>query len=384
MNKKKKKVLVGMSGGVDSSVTACLLKQEGYEVVGVHMRFWVEQLPAESVINGKLTAGDTHRENRCCSIESWENAAKVCKQLGIDFKVLNLEEEFKEEIVDYYLKEQSMLLTPNPCVECNRRIKFGKFLELLPQFEADFVATGHYVSIIKNTVGDKNIYELHAASDQGKDQSYFLYTLTQEKLARILFPLGQYNKTQVREMAKKFGIDFINQKPESQNLCFIPEKDPHPFLQRNLDPGLFRHGPIKTTEGIIIGEHQGLPFYTIGQRKGIGIGGLKNNGATDAEPWYVVGFNKKENALIVGGKESLYSQSLILDGITFIGDSVEGNVDVKIRYRGIAQPASLKLLSRSRAEVQFEKPVRAVTPGQSAVFYRGSQVLGGGIISVLK
>ncbi len=408
----KKKVLVGMSGGIDSSVTACLLQKQGYEVVGVHMRFW-----SEKDIEDKI-----RRENRCCSIESWELAAEIAKKIGIEFHVLDVEKEFKETIVDYYLTDIKNGNTPNPCIECNRRIKFGAFLELMERMGADYVATGHYVRRVERQIAEdcapadksadgedgntrgksKTKYELWTAADKAKDQSYFLYTLTQEKLAHTLFPLGEYTKPEVRKMAAEFGIDFINKKKESQDICFIPEETPGPFLQRNLDKSAFEPGPIMSVDGVRLGMHRGLPLYTIGQRKGIGLGGIK--GDAEGEPWYVTGADVANNTLIVGKEKDLYKKSVRLKEVTFIDEPIEGDLEVKIRYRSVACAAKLQLdlensqnsfgvglpgqtgdsfgasLKAQTGILEFANPQRAVTAGQSAVFYRGEQVIGGGVM----
>ena len=367
-----KKVLVGMSGGIDSSVAACLLKEQGFEVLGVHLRFWSEPGSENKI----------HRiENKCCSIESWELAAEVAKKIGIQFKVIDLAEEFKEKIVDYYLEESSRYLTPNPCVECNRYIKFGKFLEATADLNADFIATGHYIKkhTIVNPDGSET-YKLYEAEDHQKDQSYFLYTLTQEKLKKVLFPLGDYQKSEVRELAVKYGIDFMRKKKESQNLCFIPEKESYHFLQRNLDEKYFQKGPIITVTGQEIGVHEGLPRYTIGQRKGIGIGGISGN--TNAEPWFVVGFDQSKNALIVGHEAELHTKNVSLRKVTFTNEPISGQIKTKIRYRSLSKEAILDNvdLINKTANLTFDIPERAVTPGQSAVFFINNELCGGGVI----
>lgn len=366
-----KKVLIGMSGGIDSSVAACLLKEQGYEVTGVHMRFWHEPVT-------EVEAGLIKPENKCCSIESWEIAAEVAKKINIPFLVFDLEKEFKDEIVDYYLDEQKNANTPNPCVECNRRIKFGKFLELMEKQGADFVATGHYLQKTLSQCEGHEVYELHVARDLQKDQSYFLYTLNQEKLAHVLFPLGPYTKPEVRHLAVKFGVDFINKKKESQNLCFISEKDPKYFLQRNLHKSDFKPGPIFSVEGRLMGNHVGLPAYTIGQRKGIGIGG--QSGDSEKNPWYVVGMERGRNALIIGKEKDLYASRVTLKKISFVNNSVQGKIQAKIRFRSFPADAMLQLGEEGTATVLFDHPQRAVTPGQSMVFYAGDLMLGGGVI----
>jgi len=334
-----------MSGGVDSSVAAAILKEQGYDVVGVFMKFWQE--------SGK------GRENTCCSAEARADAQKVAGKLGIPFYVIDARKEFKKYVVDYFIEEYKKGKTPNPCVECNRWIKFGDFLlNKLLTFKADYIATGHYVRI-----KDK---KLLIAKDKQKDQSYFLWTLTQKQLNKILFPIGDYEKSEIRKMAKKWDLPVYDKK-ESQEVCFIA-KDVKSFL----------HGQIKTKTGDIIdangkkvGKHEGLAYYTIGQRKGIKIGG--------GMPFYVVEKDLKNNTLIVAQSdfnEALFKKEMIVKKINWI-HSVKFPLKckVKIRYLTKAVPSTIH-----KNKVVFNKPQRAVTSGQSAVFYKGNQVLGGGII----
>jgi len=361
-----------MSGGVDSSVTACLLMQQGYEVIGIHLRFWVDPIaPIENT-------ADPFPENKCCTLEGLAKTRKMADKLGIPFYVLNFEEPFKEKIVDYFIEGYKSGITPNPCVECNRNIKFGLLLEKMNELGAKYIATGHYARITKDPDG---ILKLHAAKDKTKDQSYFLYTLTQEKLKHILFPIGEYEKTQVREMAKNFGIDEMNNQKESQNLCFFPEKTQGPFLKRHLPKTAFKPGQILTSKGEIIGHHTGLPNYTIGQRKGLGIGGMKGFEHMEGKGWYVTGLDKTKNAVIVGPENELYSEKLTVGDLSFVsGNAPAGalQIEAKIRSRSFRQPAVLTI--NKKAEVHFTRPQRAITPGQSVVFYDGDTVIGGGII----
>lgn len=395
MSKKGKKVLVGMSGGVDSSVAACLLLRQGYEVVGVHMKYWAEE---EDPIND----GDKPATNKCCTVESALKAIFVCKKLKIPLLIFDFRKEFKSGIVDHYVSATGKGLTPNPCIECNRTIKFGLFLDKMKELGADFVATGHYARIGKSGMGNRARYELYEGADKDKDQSYFLYTLTQQKLRHILFPLGGLTKGEVRKLAVKFGLEEINEQKESQNLCFLPDGSRDSFLRRHLGIKIMRSGPIINGEGAVLGKHCGLPSYTIGQRKGICIGG--------GPPLFVVGSDYKKNTLFVGGEDDLYKKNAMLTDVSFVAgkppsdtgkDSVGvGRVYAKIRYRHKAVPALLKMVpankngkepksissrrssgQKTRAEVIFETPQRAVAPGQSVVFYRDEEVIGGGIIT---
>ncbi len=398
---KKQKVLVGMSGGVDSSVTACLLKEQGYEVIGIHLKFWVDPTVFSEEENQKFP------QNKCCTLEGLARTRQIAARLGIPFYVLNFEEIFKEQVVDFFIQGYAQGITPNPCIECNRTVKFGLFLQKMEELGADFIATGHYARIKKIETGatattrtkadasadPKFHYELHTAKDTAKDQSYFLYTLTQEKLKHILFPIGDYTKTEVRQLAEKFGIKEVNQQKESQNLCFFPESKHGPFLQRYLKKHAFEHGPILTTAGQQVGTHQGLPNYTIGQRKGLGIGGIKGMENEEGNPWYVIRIDRARNALIVGRDTELFSSTFKAHTLNFIDEehmrknfTEPKKLQAKIRYRFPAQDAEVSLQidsanpDQSSALIKFSRPQRAITPGQSVVFYDGDKVLGGGII----
>ncbi len=379
MSFNKKKVLVGMSGGVDSSVTACLLKEQGYEVIGIHLRFWVDP-------NVFL---DEEREkfpqNKCCTLEGLVRTRQVAHKLGIPFYVLNFEEPFKTNVVDFFVEGYGQGITPNPCIECNRTIKFGLFLEKMKSLGADYIATGHYAR--KRTFADGN-HQLLTAKDVTKDQSYFLYTLTQEKLDHVLFPIGEYTKQEVRELARKFNIDEVNHQKESQNLCFFPERTHGPFLKRYLQQQKFTPGPIITREGKIIGQHTGLPNYTIGQRKGLGIGGIKDD---DGTPWFVIRLDSYLNHLVVGKEKDLYQTALRATNLSYVsGKPIKEMTRLQAKIRSLfpKQPAIFEARERKNdneeAIITFEKPQRAITPGQSIVFYDNEVVLGGGIIENTK
>ncbi len=380
--KNAQKIVVAMSGGVDSSAAAALLKKAGFDVIGVFMKFWAAphhfdgtseatlKSSTNRTLNDKLALYQSGGEwNRCCSPEAETRARKVAKILKIPFYVFNFEKEFKKRIVDYFLQGYKKGITPNPCVVCNKEIKFGLLLEKALALGADYVATGHYVR--KKKKGAKLL--LLKAKDKAKDQSYFLWQLNQKQLKRILFPIGDYTKEQVRKLAKKFKLPVLNIH-ESMEICFIPDKL-EDFLKRHIKtkPGL-----ILTTEGKKIGEHQGLPFYTIGQRKGIELPG---------GPYYVVKKDKKKNVLIVASvlkDESLWSKTLTVENINWISGKAPKlplKIKAQIRYRH--QPA-LATISRNLAKtysLKFKAGQRAITPGQSAVFYKGDELLGGGIIS---
>ncbi len=365
-----KRVLVGMSGGVDSSVAALLLREQGCEVIGVTLNLWSYEDRQEPY-------------NECCSLE----VRTVAHQLGIEHHFIDAGREFKERVVDAFLAEHAQGRTPSPCGRCNRLVRFPILLELADRFGCDYLATGHHARIVV----EAGIYYLLTGRDPLKDQSYFLYGLTQEQLRRILFPVGDLLKSEVWQIAKENNL-VSARKAESMDLCFIPRGDYRAYLRAKLD-GVVRPGEIIDTSGRVVGRHEGLAFYTIGQRQGLGIALGKRV--------YVVGFDYEKNRLIVGDESALLSEGLIATDVNCIvpgaltpplgrpssvlrdgrGAGGEGlPIEVKIRYRSPRVPATLTLLDDRRVRVRFAQPQRAVTPGQIAVFYEGQRVLGGGII----
>lgn len=351
----QKTVIVGLSGGVDSSVTAMLLSEAGYRVIGVFLHFWSD--PTTTVT----------KANKCCSIETMLQARKVADKLGIAFYSLDLSEVFKQKVVDYFLSAYSQGWTPNPCIMCNRDIKFGAVLDAFETFGADYWATGHYAKI----VNEDGVSKLFQPRDLDKDQTYFLHALTQDKLQRTLFPLGDHLKSEVRELATKLQVEhYGGTYRESQNLCFYAEAEPDAFLERNLPPELQQPGEIRTREGKVLGTHRGLFHYTVGQRRGIEI--------PADQAYYVVGVDLPSNSLIVGAKDDLLSTDCQLSSVTLtrpVSPDELHDLDVKVRYSKTSVKAAL-----DGSTLRFSEPVRAVTPGQHAVFYRAGECLGGGII----
>ena len=345
---KKKRVLAAMSGGVDSSAAAALLIEQGYDVIGATM----------------LLFGD--------STASADDARKVTDKLGIPHHVFDMRSAFKENVVNYFISEYQKGHTPNPCIECNKYLKFGELWQKAQELGCDYIATGHYASITENA----GLHYLSKAENKAKDQSYFLYTLNQELLSHIIFPLSGFtDKEAVRQIAQKYDLP-VAQKSESQDICFIPEGDTKKFLLEN-KPGLKKSGDIVFAQtGATIGKHDGTAFYTIGQRKGLGIAWK--------EPLYVTDILADENIIIVDTNENTFASSLVAQNLSFIANKpAKGQslpVKAKIRYAHKEQPALLTMLDDNTARVDFETAQRAITKGQSVVFYEGDNVLGGGTI----
>jgi tRNA-specific 2-thiouridylase len=353
-------VVVAMSGGVDSSVAAALLVEQGYNCIGVMMRLWAEVAAGE---------GST---NKCCSLESVNDARQVADSLGIPFYLINVEQPFKQRVVDFFIEGYSQGLTPNPCIECNRHIRFDYLLNYARRLGADFLATGHYARLRRSPNGQVQL--LKAVDDQ-KDQSYVLSVMGQDELRSVLFPLGEYTKPQVRQLAAERGLP-IASKHDSMDLCFIADDDYRRFL-RDWATQAMRPGPILDRVGHLWGEHAGLPGYTIGQRKGLGISGA-------AEPLFVVELDHQRNALIVGTAAELGRDCLIASGVNWTMDQpVEpgAHAQCKIRYKAQAIDCVLYPTTNGEVEVRFAEMLRGVTPGQGAVFYDGDIVLGGGSIA---
>ena len=349
-----------MSGGVDSSVAAALLQQQGYEVIGMMLRLWSE--PGREA------------SNRCCTPAAMSIARRVAGQLGIPFYAVDAQESFRNIVVQYFLDGYAAGGTPNPCLACNRQIRWEFLLERALALGADYMATGHYVRLVRE---DSQLVRLFEAVDKHKDQSYVLHVLNQDKLNHALFPLGELTKPEVRQIAADLKQPAATSK-ESQDLCFLAGQDYREFLQR-YQPQLANSGPILDRAGNQLGEHDGLVNYTIGQRKGLGIAA--------AEPMYVLSKDQANNALIVGFANELGSRELLTETVNWLsGDPPKQtfNANVKIRYSASKASARVTPLPDGRAQVEFVDPVRDITPGQAAVFYVNGEVLGGGLIAPMR
>ncbi len=352
----KERIVVGMSGGVDSSVAALLLKEQGYDVIGLTLKVWLGD------------CSDTG-EHSCCGPRAVEDARSIAHQLGIPFYVMDHKQEFQTNVIDYFCQEYASGRTPNPCVVCNRKLKFGSLLDFAKSLGASKLATGHYAKVEK--VGDE--FALKKAVDERKDQSYFLYTLTQEKLSNILFPLGGFRKEQIRQLAQQAGLRVFD-KSDSQEICFVPDGKYVNFLQKVV-PGQFQPGEIKTKSGEVLAKHSGIQNFTIGQRKGLGV--------ALGKPTYVIRLEPQTNTVIVGEEEDLYSGKFLVQDMHWISKkTLQSQIDCSVKIRSAHEGAScvVRFLENKTAEVIFKKPEKAVTPGQAAVFYDKDQVLGGGFI----
>ncbi|HLX57637.1 MAG TPA: tRNA 2-thiouridine(34) synthase MnmA [Ktedonobacteraceae bacterium] len=391
------RIVVAMSGGVDSSVAAALLKEQGHEVIGIMLRLWSEPGVIEDDGVERVGAGYA-AQNKCCSLESVDDARRVARMLDIPLYLVNVEQEFKENVVDFFYQEYVAGRTPNPCLTCNRHIRFTVLLNRALALDADYLATGHYVRVDSNPLTGK--FRLRRGVDPGKDQSYVLHVLNQQQLAHACFPLGEYTKPQVRAMAAERGMS-VASKAESQEICFVAQNDYRGFIDRYASnrgdiPVLVgagaaaqaqqvngvipvpKPGPIFDVYGKTLGRHRGLAYYTIGQRKGLGL--------TSPEPLHVLKIDAQQNALVVGPAAALEKSSCTVGKMHYVsGETPTGTFTARarIRYKAPEQEATVTPLEDNRASVTFIHPQRSITPGQAAVFYggeEGDEVLCGGII----
>ncbi len=364
-------VVVAMSGGVDSSLAAALLVEQGYRVIGVMMRLWAE-----------FSQG-VARSNKCCSLEAVSDARRVADALDIPFYLINVEQPFKEKVVDLFIDGYSAAITPNPCLACNRHIRLGYLFDYAQALGADYLATGHYARVrrVEGPAGvltqweglDYPLWQLWRGVDTRKDQSYVLHMATQRQLAHLMFPLGEFTKTEVRTMAAARGLT-VADKRESQDLCFLADNDYRRFLQ-DWAPAAVRPGVIVDQAGQVLGQHNGLAFYTIGQRKGLGIAGTR--------PYFVLRLDPARNAVVVGPEVELGQSRLTASQVTWGVDrspTVAIDVTARIRYKAHDVPATVVPTGADTVQVIFSTPLRDITPGQGVVFYDGDACLGGGII----
>jgi tRNA-specific 2-thiouridylase len=355
------KVVVAMSGGVDSSVTAALLKEEGYEVIGVTMQLW----PSTE------SAGEAGGFGGCCGSSAVREAKRVAHLLGIPHYAMNFKAIFARKVIANFCHEYSLGRTPNPCIRCNQYIKFDALLKKAKGLGADFVATGHYARIEYDKGSGR--YLLKRGIDLKKDQSYVLYMMTQHQLRDAVMPLGHLTKEEVRQIAQKLGLPVAN-KAESQDICFIPD-DNYPRFFTEYMPGAARPGPILDSRGNALGEHRGILFYTIGQRRGLGV--------SAPEPLYVVAIDAENNTIVVGSKKDTYQDELIAAEVNWIAIEQPSQLikaKAKVRYLHRAAEATVTPLAEGKVHVKFKEPQMAITPGQAVVFYNGDSVIGGGTI----
>lgn len=353
------KVVVGMSGGVDSSVAAYLLKQQGYEVIGVTMQIWQD---AERIVE--------EENGGCCGLSAVEDARRVAAQLEIPYYVMNFKDSFQKNVVDYFVEEYLNGRTPNPCIACNRYVKWESLLQRSLSIGADYIATGHYARIVKLPNGR---YTLRRSATLAKDQTYALYNLTQEQLQRTLMPVGEYSKEEIRKIAEDIQLQVAN-KPDSQDICFVPDGDYAGFIEKTAGKQLQR-GNFVTVDGTVLGEHKGIIHYTVGQRKGLGL--------ALGYPAFVLEIRPETNEVVIGTHEESMAKSLRAGNLNFmsIEDLTEPmRVFTKIRYNHRGVWATIEKTGEDEILCTFEEPQRAVTPGQAVVFYDGEYVLGGGTI----
>ena len=355
----KKKVVVGMSGGVDSSVAAYLLKEQGYDVIGVTMQIWQDE---ESKIQ--------EENGGCCGLSAVDDARKVAAQIGIPYYVMNFKKDFQEKVIDYFVDEYLHGRTPNPCIACNRYVKWESLLTRSMEIGADYIATGHYARVEQLPNGR---YAIRHSATWSKDQTYALYNLTQDQLRRTLMPVGEYEKDQIREIAKEIGLQIAN-KPDSQDICFVSDDDYASFIEEESNQKI-PEGNFVTPDGKILGRHKGIIHYTIGQRKGLNI--------ALGKPVFVQKICPETNEVVLGSNEDLFTTTVRANRLNFMAvEDIPEEIGAlgKIRYNHRGDTCKVKRIGEDLLECHFDTPVRAVTPGQAVVLYDGEYVLGGGTI----
>ena len=355
----KERVVVGMSGGVDSSVAAYLLKEAGYYVVGVTMQIWQKEDDDTVSANGG-----------CCGQSAVEDAARVASRIGIPHYVMNFRDEFQEKVIQYFMDEYLAGRTPNPCIACNRYVKWESLLQRSLQIGADYIATGHYARIAKLPNGR---FAIQRSATAAKDQTYALYNLTQDQLSHTLMPVGDYEKGRIRQIAEEIGLP-VAHKPDSMEICFVPDQDYARFISEN-SGHVVPEGNFVTTDGKVIGRHKGITHYTVGQRKGLNL--------SMGKPVFVVEIRPETNEVVIGDNQDVFTDRLRCSNLNFMSvEDIHEDTPVvaKIRYNHQGAKAVVRKTGADEAEVVFEEPVRAVTPGQAVVFYDGDYVLGGGTI----
>lgn len=355
-----KKVVVGMSGGVDSSVAALLLKREGYDVVGVTMQIWQEETPAL-----------VSEQGGCCGLGAVEDARRVAEVLDIPHYVMNFRKEFRKNVMDYFVAEYLAGRTPNPCIACNRYVKWEAMLHRSLEIGADYIATGHYARTVRLANGR---FSIRNAVTAKKDQTYALYSLTQEQLAHTLMPVGDYTKEEVRRMAGEAGLP-VAHKPDSQEICFIPDNDYAAFIDREAGERVPKPGSFVTKDGKVLGQHLGITHYTVGQRKGLHL--------AMGHPVFVTEIRPETDEVVIGEAEDVFGTELVCDHISYMGMAEltkPREVTAKIRYNHAGEKCVIERAGEDRIRVTFKQPVRAITPGQAVVFYEEDYVLGGGTI----